>query len=184
MEIEALRKQIGATLTKTKVLKLTEIAKRKDLNVQNLIHLTFDANPKIGFRAAWILENILLNNPSLVLEKLDELLLRFPQISNPGCQRHYAKILMHFTSPKTNPAIKTKIETVNLEPIVETCFDWLIDPKVAIAVKCFCCEVLFNLIKNYDWIANELSTQVKFLMKDGSAAMQSKGKKILKELQQ
>ena len=184
MQTEALRQQIETTLTKEKVLNLTEIVKQQYINVKDLIKLTFDADQQIGFRAAWILENLLLKDEMLFLENLDELLLRFPQVNNPSCQRHYVKILMYLTSPEINPVIKIKIGTANLETIVETCFDWLINPKVAIAVKCLCCEVLFNLRNRYYWIDDELARQLEFLMKDGSPGIQSKGKKILKALQQ
>lgn len=183
MQIQELRKQIAATLTKNKVLKLTEIVKRKDLKVKDLLDLTFDTNQQIGFRAAWILENLLLDDPTVVLESLDELLLWFPKVVNPSYQRHYAKIWMYVTSPKANPIIKSKLEATNLEPVVEICFDWLINPKVAVAVKVFCCEILFNLRNRYDWLTDELARKTEFLMKDGSAAMQSRGKKILKQLQ-
>jgi len=54
---------------------------------------------------------------------------------------------------------------------------------VAVAVKVFCCEILFNLRNRYDWLTDELARKTEFLMKDGSAAMQSRGKKILKQLQ-
>lgn len=182
MQTQELRKLISKKLTKTKVLKLMEIAKRKDFGVKDLMELTFDADLQIGFRAAWILENLLLNNPSLILDNLEEILLRFPQVANPSCQRHYAKILICLTSPKINLAIKSKIEKADLTPIIETCFVWLIDPKVAIAVKCFCCETLFNLRKRHDWIADELAREIEFLMLDRSAGIQSKGKRILKEL--
>jgi len=183
MEMHELEQVITATLTKVKVLKLTEIAKRKDLKIKDLIDLTFDTNRQIGFRAAWILENLLLGDPVLIAENLDGLLLRFPQVSNPSCQRHYAKIWMYITSPKANPIIKSKLEATNLEPVVETCFDWLINSKVAVAVKVFCCEILFNLRNRYDWLTDELARETGFLMKGGSAAMQSRGKKILKQLQ-
>lgn len=182
MQIESLRKQIEVTLTKKKVLKLTEIVKQ-DLPVKDLLEITFDADQQIGFRAAWILENLLLRNPSTIQENFDKLLFRFPQITNPSCKRHYVKILMHLTSPKANPAIKNKTATANLETVIETCFDWLIDPKVAIAVKAFCCEVLFNLRNRYGWIADELAREIEFLMKNGSPGIQAKGKRILKELQ-
>lgn len=63
---------------------------------------------------------------------------------------------MNLTSPKLISSSKIKIEAVNLEPVVEICFDWLIDPEVAIVVKAFCCEILFNLRNRYDWLTDEL----------------------------
>jgi hypothetical protein len=86
---------------------------------------------------------------------------------------------MHMTDPGMLPAIRTKLETLDLEPAVEQCFDWMIDPKVKIAVKVFASEALFNLRHRYPWIAEELENQIKFLMRNGSAAIQSRGKKLL-----
>jgi len=90
--------------------------------------------------------------------------------------------MMYVTSPKTISAVKSKVETTDLEPLVETCFDWMINPKVAVAVKVFCCETLFNLRNRYDWIADELAREIEFLMLNGSPGIQSKGKRILKAL--
>lgn len=85
MQIRQLRELVSKTLTKQKVLKLTEIDKRKDLDVKNLIDLTFDEDKQIGFRAARVLENLLLTDSNVVLGDLDELLLWFPKVTNPGC---------------------------------------------------------------------------------------------------
>ena len=77
------------------------------------------------------------------------------------------------------PAIKTKLQALDLEPAVEQCFDWMIDPKVKIAVKVFSAEALFNLRHRYPWVAEELANQIKFLMRNGSPAIQSRGRKLL-----
>ena len=69
-----------------------------------------------------------------------------------------------------------------MEPIVEQCFDWMIDPKVLIAVKVFSAEALFNLRHRYPWISGELTEQLQFLMRDGSAAIQARGRKLLEKL--
>lgn len=183
MKPEELKLRVAATSTKKHVFELIEIAKQKDFAVKDLIDLTFDEDQQIGFHAGWVLDYLLQYNPQFILENLEELLLRLPQVFNQSCKRHYARIMMHATSPKTIPELKIKINTADLEPVVEVSFDWLIDPKVAVAVKVCCCETLFNLRKRYDWIADELAREVEFLMKDGSAAIQSTGKKILKVLQ-
>jgi len=58
----------------------------------------------------------------------------------------------------------------------------MIDHKIKIAVKAFAAEALFNLRHRYDWVAEELANQLHYLMSNGSAAIQSRGKKLLKEL--
>ncbi|HEY8930829.1 MAG TPA: hypothetical protein VIM55_16610 [Mucilaginibacter sp.] len=176
-------KQLSATLVKTKVDKLSRIVKDENFSLRDLIDLTFHEDKNIAFRAAWVLENVYLPNPVFYLADLDYLLARFQDVTYPSCQRHYAKIMRHITRPKTQALIKQKLQGTDLEPVVEKCFDWLIDPKVLIAVKVFAAEALFNLRHRYDWIAEELANQIKFMMRTGTAAIQSRGKKLLEVLE-
>jgi len=69
-----------------------------------------------------------------------------------------------------------------MKPVIEQCFDWMIDPKMLIAVKVHAAEALFNLRNRYPWIAEELANQLQFLMKNGSAAIQARGRKLLAKL--
>lgn len=153
--------------------------KEDNFALRDLIDITFHPDKDIAFRAAWILENVFLQNPARYEPDLEYLLSRMREIKHPSCQRHYVKILMHITSSKTFPAIKNKLETIDLEPVVEQCFDWMINPKIKVAVKVFAADVLFNLSNRYPWIKEELANQITFLMKNGSPAIQSRGRKLL-----
>lgn len=179
---DELIKQIGAGITRVKVVKLGAILKKQHFLIKDLIGITFHPDKNIAFRAAWILENLYLQKPETYVENLDYLISRIKQVDNPGCKRHYAKIIMHITSPKAPPGIKQKLEQIDLEPVVEQLFDWMIDPKVLIAVKVFASEALFNIRERYPWISDELSNQIRFLMRGGTAAIQSRGKKLLAKL--
>lgn len=174
--------QISSTIGKSKVLELSKILKQENFDLRELIDLTFNADKDVAFRAAWILENILLQSPTLYEADLQHLISHVAEIEHASCQRHYAKILLHLTKPKTPAGVKAMLDTADLEPVVEKCFDWLIDPHVKIAVKCFSQEVLFNLRDRFPWIKAELAEQVKFLMRNGSPGIQSRGKKILERL--
>ena len=172
-------KQITGTIGKTKVLELTRILKEEQFALRDLLNLTFDPNKDIAFRAAWILENIFLQDPARYESDLEYLLSRIKDVKYASCQRHYVKILMHITQPKTLSVIKNQLDKIDLEPIVEQCFDWMIDPKVKLAVKVFAGDVLFNLRKRYPWVEEELANQLRFLMRNGSPGIQSRGKKLL-----
>ncbi len=176
---EELIKQISTTMVKTKVLKLSRILEEEAFALRDLIDLTFDANRDIAFRAAWILENVFLQDPTRYEADLDYLVSRIKEVKHASCKRHYAKIMMHITAKKAPPIIKQKLLGIDLEPVVEQCFDWMIDPKVLVAVKVFASEALFNLRCRYPWISEELAEHIRFLMKDGSAAIQSRGRKLL-----
>ena len=90
--------------------------------------------------------------------------------------------MFHSTLPNVAVAIRQKLATIDMESVVEKCFDWLIDPKVKVAVKVFAADVLFNLHNRYDWINEELANHVQFMMRNGSPAIQSRGRKLLKSL--
>jgi len=179
---EALLKQISGTIGKMKVLELTRILKEEQFALRDLIDLTFYADKNIAFRAAWILENVFLQDPARYEPDLDYLLSRLKDVKYESCQRHYAKIVMHITNKKAPLNIQQNLSKFDMEPIVEQCFDWMIDPRVRIAVKVFASEALFNLRGRYPWIAEELANQLQFLMRNGTAAIQSRGKKLLAEL--
>jgi hypothetical protein len=179
---DELIKQISATMVKTKVLKLSAILRKEQFALPDLVDITFHPDKNIAFRAAWILENLFLQKPASYLDDMDYLISRIKDVNNPSCKRHYAKIVMHITSPKAPDLIQQKLAEFDLEPVVEQLFDWLIDPKMLIAIKVFATQALFNMRKQFPWITEELANQIQFLMRDGSAAIQSRGRKLLSQL--
>jgi hypothetical protein len=176
---EQLLKQIQSTLAKTKVLELTSVLHHKHFKLRDLIELTFFTDKKIAFRAAWLLENLFLHRPDLYVNDLPFFIEKFPRVDHASCKRHYAKIAMHVTSPHASAAIRNKISNIDMQPVVDTCFEWMIDANVLVAVKAFAGEALFNLRHRYPWITDELSAQLEYLMRNGTAAIQTKGKKLL-----
>jgi hypothetical protein len=182
ISIEDLIKQISNTMGKKKVLELSRILREEQFALRDLIDLTFYDNRDIAFRAVWILENVFLKEPLRYQADIEYLVSRIKDVKHASCKRHYAKIMMHITAKKAPPVIRQKLQQMDLEPVVEQCFDWMIDPKVLVAVKIFASEALFNLSERYPWIKEELADQVKFLTKTGSAAMQSMGRMLLDKL--
>jgi hypothetical protein len=175
-------KQITATIGKLKVLELGKILHAKNFNLRDLIDVTLYPDDAIAFRAAWLLENVFLQYPEIYLPNLDYLLSKINAVKSAGAKRHYAKIVMHITDRRAPDIIKEKVNQLNLEPIIAQLFDWMIDPEIKIAVKAFAAEALFNLRHRYDWITEELANQLQFLIRNGTAAIQSRGKRLLKEL--
>ncbi|HVS92921.1 MAG TPA: hypothetical protein VHE59_12850 [Mucilaginibacter sp.] len=172
----------SAKPSSTKVEKLSAILNKQRFALRDFVDITFHEDKNIAFRAAWILENLFLKKPDAYSPDLEYLVSRVRNVTYPSCQRHYAKIMMHITGKKAPPIIREKLEVMDLEPIVEKLFDWVIDPKVLIAVKVFSLEALFNLRGRYTWITDELKEQTIFLMRDGTPAIQTRGLKLLSAL--
>ena len=164
-------------ISKKKVEQLAESVSTSE-SVKELIDLTFHPQYQIAFRAAWILEYTLIYSPNALQTKLEYFLIAYEKQKNYSCQRHFSKILMFFTA-KANERL---LRIYPLELVVETTFKWLIDPETPVAVQVNCMDILFNLKDRFNWIEEELKEQINFLLKNGTAAMQSRGKKLLKKL--
>lgn len=175
-------KQITATIGKLKVLELGKILHAKKFNLRDLVDVTLYPDDAIAFRAAWLLENVFLQYPDVYLPDLKYLLSKINAVKSAGAKRHYAKIVMHLTDKNAPAVIKAEVDHFDFEPTIEQLFDWMIDPKIKIAVKAFAAEALVNLRNRYDWITEELIEQLQFFMRNGSPAIQSRGKRLLKEL--
>ena len=175
-------KQLTTSMGKTTVVELSKKLKKQNFAFRDVIDLTFHPDKQVAFRAAWLMDTMYFDDPLFYLNDIDYLLQQIPNITYPASKRHYPRITLNLTSPKAPTAIKDKLASIDMEPVVEHFFDWMIDPKVKVAVKVFVTEVLFNLRERYPWVNEELASQIQYLMRDGSAAIQSTGKRLLKGL--
>ena len=179
---QQLIKQLSDTIGKPGILKLSRILKEQRFPLRDIIDITFHPDKAVGFRAVWLLENVFLTDPEGYLDDLRYLISRFKENRNQSCMRHYAKIIMHITDAKVPESLQLKLNEIDFEPVVEQLFDWMINPKIKVAVKMFAGNALFNLKDKFPWVQEELASQLEFLMRDGGAGMRAGGKKILKEI--
>ncbi|WP_207533433.1 hypothetical protein [Desertivirga arenae] len=179
MTKDELLTEIKQTLEKVKVEKLAAIAGRSDSKFNDLIDLSFHKDKAIAFRASWILETAANLHPDKFWDSAGFFLDRYTGQSNNSCRRHFTKILMWMLHKKTQ---KIGLGNFDWSPVIESTFEWLTDPECPVAVKVNCLDILLALKDQEDWIAEELRAETEFLLKDGSAAMQSRGKKVLRKL--
>jgi hypothetical protein len=177
MDKSELLNELAGTMVKAKVEKLADL----DFSLSDLLDLTFYPKKEIAFRAAWTLEYIVQKNPERFLQIVPEFLDCYPRQTTAACCRHFAKILMYLTDTKPLKGIRLP-ETCDIEPLVEKTFDWLINQKSSIALRVYSMNVLFNLSQKEPWIKEELKAEITFLLHDGSAAIQSRRRAILKKI--
>ncbi|MGV3508185.1 MAG: hypothetical protein ACO1N7_02765, partial [Sphingobacteriaceae bacterium] len=165
---------LSKKLNKKEAKDLSNLALENN-SVSDLLALSFFHQPETAFRAAWILEHTLLSSPVVSNSFVQDFLANYPKQKNKSCRRHFTRILM-LLSEKKNISL---LNESSLEPVIEATFEWLIDPKAPIAVQANCLSALFNLKDRYDWVEAELKAQIVFLLKDGSAGLQVRGRKVL-----
>lgn len=178
MDRDKLLNRLSKTLSKADAVK---IALDKGCMPGNLISLSLYPQNEIAFRASWVLEQFLYYRWDDLFPFIPDFIAGYLIQTNRSCQRHFTKIMMYLTDAGSSTEINPLIREYQ-EQIIEVTFDWLIDPQTPVAVKVNCMDILLHFGKEHAWITDELRSQVQFLLKDGSAAVQSRGKRILKKL--
>lgn len=182
LTVDELIKQLSVGMTKGYINRLAVTLREQKFDINKIIDLTFHPDRSIAFRAAWLLDNIILAAPELYTDYYQYLVLCMRDVTNESCKRHYTRIMMYLTAPSAPHIVRAKLHSIELENVVEQCFDWMIDPQIKVAVQAFAAESLFNLTGRYNWIADELVNQLEFMMRNGGPAIQSKGKHLLKKM--
>jgi hypothetical protein len=181
MSYNSLLETLKTTLQKNKVKKLAAIASDTTFSIKELIDLTFYHDEQIGFRAAWVLENVYSLHQQRFLPYAEYFLVKLPEQNNLSARRHYSKILALMTRKNTSLEIKKIIMDYDTEILAGTIFCWLIDPKVPVAIKSHCLNILANLSTKHSWIKEELIQTMDFLVDKESIGFFAKVKQIRKQ---
>ncbi|MFD2582021.1 hypothetical protein ACFSR6_05925 [Pedobacter vanadiisoli] len=177
-----LLENIKTTFQKSKVEKLAAIASEETFSAKDLIDLSFYHDEQVGFRAAWILENVYTAHQHRFLPFVLYFLEKFPKQANLSALRHYVKILAFMTRKNAPAEIRKVIADYDTDHLVEVVFAWLIDEKIPVAVKSHCLNILANLNAKHNWIREELLQTMDFLVDKESIAFFAKVKQIRKQL--
>lgn len=168
---------LAKQIDKKSVLVLAEQVAKIQFSIKDLINLSLHKTPEIAFRSAWILENTINYSRELFITYIPDFIDTYIKLQNESCKRHFTKILIFLFKNRL-----ILLEGEKLDAIIDTTFEWLVITDTPVAVKVNCLDILFYCKDKSDWIREELPSQIEFLLKDGSAAMQSRGKKLLKKL--
>lgn len=157
------------------------LALLKEIPFLDLAQLSVNLDhPKVAFRAAWALEHIVLKNTYLIEEHQDLLIQNYCFSENWSVLRSYSKIMMWMTSKANQSFDLTELEEEN---IIEKTFQIIEDTSCPVAVLVNAFDILFQCIPNHPWLAQELKLQIELqLEKEPSAALKSRGNKLLKAL--
>jgi hypothetical protein len=167
---------------KITVAKLGHQLKRENFSLRELVDLTFHPDKEIALKSARLLEYILYKFPENYYDDLEYFIECADYVRTPVNKKPYAKILMRVTSPEVPREVRNKMKEINLERVVELCFEWMIDPKMLVSVRASASEALFNMRHRYPWIAEELSKQLEFMTRTATPILLAKCNYILSYL--
>lgn len=144
----------------------------------SLLAYSYHPDKQVSFRAAWLLEHVCIQQPTLISSIYDTFIASVPKQKHWGTIRSYTKIAMLATDTKT--AISHTVEQEEI--LVEQCFHWLIHPECPVAVVVNCLDILYNLREKNLWITDELKAQIQHLLKNPTPALASRAKRVLKKM--
>lgn len=123
-------------------------------------------------RAAWPVLHISLKEPQLIKPYLDQLVSNLDEPKHDAVVRNSIRIFEDIPIPES---VEGKL--------LDKCFEYLLDQKQAIAIRCFSMSVLGKLVTKYPELAFELKEILEDqLTYDVSAGFKVRAKRTLKAI--
>ncbi len=149
--------------------------------IPKLLEIAFMVDDKISCKAAWVFEYTCSNSIELVLPHLQYFTHNLHRVHLDSAVRPMAKVcellITAFYSKHEN-AVKTQLQPIHKEKIIESCFDWMIKEE-KIAPKAYAMNTLYLLGTEYKWIHPELKIIIERDYNKQSAGFKARGRKIL-----
>jgi hypothetical protein len=167
-----LRETILKEHSKSNTEKIVKWIGKDKKRFAELVNLFLHDEYRVVQRAAWPLSNVAIEHIELVNPYLGKFI---HQLSKPGLHpavlRNILRLLQFVDVPKKYLGVLTN-----------TCFELLMKSDSPIAIKVFSMTVLKNITEKEPELKRELKIVIEQLMKEGSAGIKSRGKKVLKGL--
>lgn len=183
---EQIFERLAFSLKKSDVVQIAETMNSVDITPYELIDISIGSDESKAFHAAWVLENYFVVHTSALEFFLPNLIETIVLVKNESVQRHYCKLIAigikHLLSVKASNFKAKELWQMNLDPLQEQCFFWLVEPTTKPAVKVHCMDILFLLSSRYKWISEDLPAIIEAQMELGGPAIRAKGREIIKAI--
>ncbi len=164
-------KELRARHSKELMLKMVDYVGDDSGRFALVMDCFFHEEMRICQRASWAVSVIAEHQPQLIYPYLEQMLKQLDDPGHNALVRNTIRVFQFIDIPEEMEG-----------EIFERCYNFLIDPKEAIAVRAFSITVLFNIVKKIPELAPELRLAIEDMLPHGSAGLLSRGKKTLRAL--
>lgn len=137
-----------------------------------LMYLFLGDEYRITQRAAWIVSHCIDMYPWLIKKHMTSIIENLQKPIHVAVKRNTCRLLQFMDIPENLLGLTA-----------ELCFNFLNSGKETIAVKAFAMTIIFNIVKKYPELKDELKISIEEQMPFGSAGFNSRGRKTLKALE-
>ena len=140
---------------------------------KKVLDFALEDNDQYAMRAARVIYLTAINHPELIRPYLNKIIHELSGFKNDGLKRSMTRILSeHYT----------ELNEESQGILVDVCFKYLMDTNEKIALKIYSMDILYNLSQIYPEIKKELIFSIENQLPYASAAIKSRGKKMMKKL--
>ena len=163
---------IPITYVRTDAQKIVNWVGSNEKRFAKLMDLFYAADERMEMRCIWIISMCAEAHPALIRPWLSKLIkLAGIKSVHESVKRNIVRTLQFVDIPRAQ-----------LGPVTNLCFDFLQDLKSPIAVKAFSMTVLANIAEKEPDLKTELSLVIEQMLPYGSAGIQSRARKVLRQL--
>lgn len=168
-----LREAILVEHSKANTQKIVQWIGNDPEKVQKLIDILFKAESRVVQRAAWVMSDVAKVRPTLVQQYIPALIEQLKDTNaHIAVKRHIYRMLQFLELP----------EAIHGD-LMNNCFESLMNPREALAVRAFAMSILARMAETYPEISNELRLIIEdALQHEAAPSFKSRAKKVLTQL--
>jgi len=137
-----------------------------------LMDLFFHDEYRVVQRSAHVLSSVVEKNPKLIQPYFEKIIEYIQVDKTPvAVQRNILRLLQFVEVPKRYHG-----------QLIDVCFNFILDPKAAIAVRAFSMFVANNIVENYPEVKTEFLLILENMSPDEPPAIKSRLRKLLPQL--
>ncbi len=137
-----------------------------------IIEIIYNQEAPLPQRAAWLLATVNQKHPALLTPYIPQFIETIQKFKIDGIKRHILLVLASQVIPQPLQA-----------KLIDICFEFILSPSEAVAVKVHAMQIIANLAKQYPPLKGELKSVINQQLPKSTAAFSARAKRILKEME-